>query len=149
LFSALRLLGLVSYKTGGDVREMSYYLLLNDEQKGPYTIGQLRAMWRSGAITADAQYWEDGLTEWLPVSSLADQLDAPQHQAVHSPQPIQPPALSRTQKKKASGGFIMSLFRIIMLFIAVVSIWEGFSYPIAWGLAIICLLLGIAVKRVA
>jgi hypothetical protein len=60
---------------------MSYYLLLNSEQKGPYTIGQLRAMWRSGAVTSDTQYWEDGLTEWLPVSTLADQLDAPEPQS--------------------------------------------------------------------
>jgi hypothetical protein len=56
---------------------MSYYILQNDETKGPYTIGQLRAMWSSGAITGETLYCERGYDEWLPLSGIADQLESP------------------------------------------------------------------------
>ena len=52
-----------------------YYILLNDQKAGPYTIGQLRAMWQSGAITAQTQYWFDGAADWRPLINLRSMLE--------------------------------------------------------------------------
>jgi len=51
-------------------------------------------MWRSGSITADSLYWQEGFEEWAPISRISDLLDPPAP-AVH------PPALPRTTKQQA------------------------------------------------
>ena len=56
---------------------MSYYVLQNDETKGPYTLGQLRSMWSSGAITGQTLYCQEGYSEWLPLRQLQAELDSP------------------------------------------------------------------------
>ena len=54
---------------------MSFYILQKDETRGPYTIGQLRSMWSSGAITGDTLYCEEGYDQWLPLRGIIDQLE--------------------------------------------------------------------------
>jgi hypothetical protein len=60
---------------------MTYYLLQNDEKRGPYTIGQLRTMWSSGALTSETLYSTkaDAKTDgdWLPLEFIIDQLEPP------------------------------------------------------------------------
>ena len=34
-----------------------YYLHLGGEQKGPFTLGQIQEMWRTGSINLDTQFW--------------------------------------------------------------------------------------------
>ena len=66
-----------------DKRTDHYLVLVGSEQRGPYTLSQLRSMWGSGAITADALYWQKGLDKWEPISRISNLLDPP-IQAVHS-----------------------------------------------------------------
>lgn len=101
---------------------MSYYLLQNDETKGPYTIGQLRSMWNSGAITGDTFYCEEGYKEWLRLTFIADQLEGefPSSIPVRSPPPI--PITAAAQPQNSSGvrkvlGFVC--LGVIGLFILV------------------------------
>ena len=49
----------------------TFYIKVNDAEKGPYTLGQLRSMWASGQITADALYRTSDSSEWL---ALAERL---------------------------------------------------------------------------
>lgn len=53
---------------------MSYYILQNEETKGPYTLGQLKAMWNSGLITSETLHSQEGYSEWLPLSSIVQEL---------------------------------------------------------------------------
>lgn len=53
---------------------MQYHALINDEQSGPFSVEQLGAMWRSGAVTSDTLIWYDGLSEWIPLSSIEEDL---------------------------------------------------------------------------
>jgi TPR repeat protein len=46
------------------------YLLIDGEQKGPYSEGQVKAMYVAGTITSDVHYWTEDQTEWLPVDTL-------------------------------------------------------------------------------
>ena len=68
---------------------MSFYILQKDETKGPYTIGQLRSLWSSGAITGDLLYCEEGYDQWLPLRGIIDQLEpsspATQHTSTPAP----------------------------------------------------------------
>jgi hypothetical protein len=72
---------------------MSYYILQNDETKGPYTIGQLRSMWNAGAITGQTHYCKEGYSRWFPLSGLQSELESP------PPQPSLPPQLHQQPKQ--------------------------------------------------
>jgi hypothetical protein len=62
-----------------------YWITISEEQRGPYTIGQLRSMWHSGTITANTLYWQQGFENWYPLSYIIDRLE--------EQQPVTPPAL--------------------------------------------------------
>ena len=49
------------------------YLLIGDQQTGPYTPDQIRSMWNSGQVTANVLYWFEGLKEWFPVTGFCQQ----------------------------------------------------------------------------
>ena len=52
------------------------------------------------------------------------------------------------KQRKDGGGLIMSLFRIVMLLFAVLSLFAGFTYPFAWVLALVFLTLGFVITKV-
>jgi GYF domain 2 len=54
---------------------MNYYILDDGVTKGPYTIGQLRSMWDSGAITVETPYRPDGASEWKRLGLMKEALE--------------------------------------------------------------------------
>ncbi|MBL8149475.1 MAG: NINE protein [Blastocatellia bacterium] len=60
----------------------NYFLFLNGQQMGPYTVNQLRSMWHQGAVNLSTQYWQVGMTGWQPLVHIKHFLDSP---AVHQP----------------------------------------------------------------
>ena len=55
---------------------MKYFVMLGDERKGPYTLGQMQAMWNAGTLTLETLHWREGLADWEPLSTIAADLDA-------------------------------------------------------------------------
>jgi hypothetical protein len=49
---------------------MEYYVIMEDQTKGPYTISQLRSMWESGVLTSKTMHCKEGDTEWKPLGVL-------------------------------------------------------------------------------
>jgi hypothetical protein len=47
-----------------------YYVHLNGEQKGPYTLPQLMGLYAKGFIPEETLYWMDGFDQWQPVADL-------------------------------------------------------------------------------
>ena len=47
-----------------------YYLHIQGEQRGPYTIPQIDHLLNSGLIAEETLYWREGLEQWQPVTSL-------------------------------------------------------------------------------
>jgi len=47
-----------------------YYVHLNGEQKGPYTLAQLMRLYAKGFIPEETLYWMDGFDQWQPVADL-------------------------------------------------------------------------------
>lgn len=72
---------------------MRFYLFTNNEVRGPFTVSQLRSMWKSGSVTELDSYCEEGTEDWLPLSYLSEILD---NQSISSASPA-PPA--ETQRK--------------------------------------------------
>lgn len=68
-----------------------YYVLMNGSQLGPYSQTQLKMMWGNGTITADAQCWKEGMTEWI---SIEDVILERNTTAVLSPKPVQNNAIT-------------------------------------------------------
>ena len=47
-----------------------FYLLIDGEQRGPYTVKQIDHLLNSGLIREDATFWREGLEQWQPVTNL-------------------------------------------------------------------------------
>jgi GYF domain 2 len=54
---------------------MTYHLWLEEQAKGPFTLGQLRAMWNSGQITSETRCTSDAGESWFDLSELLDDLE--------------------------------------------------------------------------
>jgi hypothetical protein len=84
------------------VNDHLYYLFLNDQQAGPYTLGQLGAMWRSGAVTAETQFWIDGNSEWQPLLNISFLLDPSPPQIPQAAASPFPPLPRSTETKRTA-----------------------------------------------
>ena len=47
-----------------------FYLHIQGEQRGPYTVPQIDHLLNSGLIAAETLYWREGLEQWQPVTEL-------------------------------------------------------------------------------
>jgi hypothetical protein len=65
-----------------------YFIHYQGQNRGPYAPDQIRSMWASGIITADAVYWADSV--WRPISELLAR--------EHSERPITPETASATRQ---------------------------------------------------
>jgi hypothetical protein len=48
----------------------AFYVHVDGEQKGPYTVRHLDHLLNSGLIPAETLYWTEGLAQWLPITDL-------------------------------------------------------------------------------
>jgi hypothetical protein len=49
-----------------------YFILIGGNETGPWTLGQVQAFWRAGAVTLETLYAQLGAAEWKPLSALLD-----------------------------------------------------------------------------
>lgn len=87
-----------------------YRILLGQEEHGPYSEQQLKAMYASGSITMDAFYWTEGMEEWRPVTELSMG-----GQSQNAPPPL--PAAQAPIKEKPKGDCISTLAKGFVAFI--------------------------------
>ena len=60
-----------------------FQLFYGGQQHGPYVLDQIKSMWASGVITADALYWSEPDAAWKPLAELL----LPTEQSPLPPQP--------------------------------------------------------------
>jgi hypothetical protein len=53
------------------------YLLVGDEQQGPYSEEQISKMLLDGEITSETLFWQEGMSEWKTLAEGASQRSAP------------------------------------------------------------------------
>lgn len=132
---------------------MSYYILQNDETKGPFTIGQLRSMWSSGAITLNTLYCEAGYERWLPMSELLPLLE-PSSSPLREPSqpPLQPlprqafPEPS-AKKKARSAARLLEGIGTLTIVLSIPGCFAGSSFdaPALTGLSACAFVLGLTI----
>jgi len=66
-----------------------HYLLIDNQQTGPYTLSQLKAMWETGIVSATTLFWKEGQAAWEPLLKISFLLDPP-HSSFHQNPPQQP-----------------------------------------------------------
>ncbi|HSI83127.1 MAG: GYF domain-containing protein, partial [Candidatus Methylacidiphilales bacterium] len=49
-----------------------FHLVIGEESKGPFTVGDLQRMWNMIEIDRTVLYWEEGMEEWQPLGELFD-----------------------------------------------------------------------------
>ena len=67
-----------------------YYLLVDNQQVGPYTAEQLHDLLAQGQLTPESPAWYDGLPDWAPVGAILEEVAAP------APAPVAPVPVRRT-----------------------------------------------------
>jgi TM2 domain-containing membrane protein YozV len=58
----------------------TYFLLINGQQNGPYTVNQMKAMWQTGSINVGTQYWQVGMSGWQPLANIRHFIEVPNAQ---------------------------------------------------------------------
>jgi hypothetical protein len=81
-----------------------YYLIVGDDQMGPFKINQLWDLYWEGRINDRDQYWTEGLSEWMPIPALYHSRGLPYARPLQQAEP-EPPIQSTRD-----GGFFRSLF---------------------------------------
>jgi len=67
-----------------------YYLLVDNQQVGPYTAEQLHELLAQGQLTAESPAWYDGLPDWAPLGTILEDVALP------APAPVAPAPVRRT-----------------------------------------------------
>jgi TM2 domain-containing membrane protein YozV len=99
-----------------------YYVMIGKEKNGPYTLGQLQAMWRAGSITVDTQYWFDGQSEWMPLSTILELIE-PQERS-RMPQSYFAPPVQVVRATKSRGIYI--ILGLFLGFLGIHNFYAGY-----------------------
>ena len=103
--------------------ETLYCLLLNNEQAGPFTIGQLRSMWQNGKATAQTQYCFVGGTSWQPLINIRAMLEpAPVQPTTVSPPP--PPSHPAVARQPIAGSELLGIIMLVTPVVSTLLIWQ-------------------------
>jgi hypothetical protein len=50
---------------------LSYFVVIGGQQAGPYTLEQLRSLWKAGKANLATQFWsDDGFPDWRSLSEI-------------------------------------------------------------------------------
>jgi hypothetical protein len=117
---------------------MNFYILQNNETQGPYTMGQIRSMWDSGAIASEALFCREGDSAWQP---LKHELELPPAAASSSEAAAQ---TTQTQPKdkpptilKRTLTILFSTVTVICLGIVINAFVKNAVTPTIWGIIVI------------
>jgi hypothetical protein len=89
---------------------MQIYLYQENQQVGPYTLDQIKELMASGKVSHDTPSWHDGLSEWVPVTSLM-----PVVTKANLPPPIPNPPASKANNNRFGWKTILIVAFILVL----------------------------------
>ncbi|MDP1590655.1 MAG: DUF4339 domain-containing protein [Prosthecobacter sp.] len=107
-----------------------FYTLKNDEQCGPYSEAQLKAMWANGSVTADVLCWREGMAEWMPVDAvLGEPAQDPPEIEVMTTEGSETPSLNG--KELIPSGSIRRFSALVIDYAAILAL--AYNFPIWIG----------------
>jgi hypothetical protein len=124
------------------MNDPEFYLLLNEQQTGPYTLEQLRSMWASGAVTLNTLFWQEGMAEWKPLRNIVALLQPRTPEQAASEmlgESIPSAAQNSSPSNQAScggclGGCLGMLLILMLLFSALAGLGKAWdALTVAWN----------------
>lgn len=99
------------------MNEQHYYISDNGQERGPYELDQLRTMYSSGGLTANAHYWTEGAAGWQLVSQLFSRVKEESGGCAFEPEPsgILQRELGWKEALVVAGGGLLLLPLVILL----------------------------------
>jgi predicted Zn finger-like uncharacterized protein len=58
--------------SGGVLPTTDWYAAIDEEQKGPMTLDELKGHWEAGKVSPDSLVWRNGYSDWKPLSTVGD-----------------------------------------------------------------------------
>ena len=108
---------------GTNDNETLYYLVLDSEQAGPFTSGQLRAMWQNGKVNAQTKYCAAGGTSWRPLIDLRTMLEPVPVQPT-TVSPPTPPSHPTSARQPIAGSELLGVIMLVTPVVSTLLIWQ-------------------------
>lgn len=106
---------------------VSFYIHQNGETKGPYSLGQLKAMWASGAVSLETLFCREGNSDWLPLRTIQHELEL-LVQPPPLPPPVRPqPTIQAPPRQKKAVGFGDGCLLVLLGLLALIVVSSFFS----------------------
>jgi len=106
----------------------TFYILIENETKGPYTLNQIKTMWNNGSVTVRTMFMAESASEWTPLRNILHRLEPSQAnlQSSDNLPPILQTQTRRVQTIEATsktwkGLLLFSVFLIIAGFLTLFS----------------------------
>lgn len=74
-----------------------FYILVENETKGPYTLNQIKTMWNNGSVTVRTMFLAESSAEWIPLRNILHRLEPPQN-IQQSAENLPPILINQTRK---------------------------------------------------
>ena len=100
-----------------------FYLMLNDEPAGPFTFGQLRAMWQNGKITVETKYCPAGEKEWKRLKELRAKLE-PELVPPSTPPPPLPSLPPAPAGQAVPNPELLGVIMLVVPIVAILLMWQ-------------------------
>jgi hypothetical protein len=111
---------------------VNYFIHKNNQQLGPYTAEEVKALLANGGITQNDLCWHDKLTTWAPVGTLGD-FSA----ATASPAPVSAASPESANPGRETASFVLGI--VACCFSGVAALWSLFGGAccgwMSWGWA--------------
>ena len=114
--------------------EPQFYVDLAGVTSGPFSMGQLRELFRLQSIRPETLWCAEGMTEWRPIADMLPTILAPP--AKHAPSAGASAAVVRRSRRVVSGGWALQLLGLVLLLVGLLFICTIVTPLICWPLGI-------------
>ncbi|MDP6506284.1 MAG: DUF4339 domain-containing protein, partial [Planctomycetota bacterium] len=112
-----------------------WYITYSGQQHGPFTLDSVRQQIQSGQLPEDVLFWKDGMTDWMPSSSIPDLHSAPRAALPTAPEAQReepgpaPSGTMRSRSSRTGGNAARRAERpLVVLFVRLYGAIMGFMY---------------------
>lgn len=126
---------------------MQIYLYQNEEQIGPYTQEQIRALLSAGSITGKDICWHEGLSDWQPLNTVIPLAESDIHQAPTQIQSVSKLGEIQTNVKQGAliGGAVCFVIGIVLMCL---TMWSFLIYGPLFLVSFVLGIVAMAQRRI-
>jgi TM2 domain-containing membrane protein YozV len=112
-----------------------YYVIIDGDDQGPFTINQLRSMWTAGKLNQKMKYSQPGMSEWQPLSNIIDLLEPQIPRSPSGWTPSPPPSSNPTGTMLVKSAKSRGVYIILGLFFGLFGVHNFYAGHLKNGVA--------------